>query len=42
MNTVHHTQQYTLVYGTSTGHILADAGQREVKLLENWNIMSFA
>jgi hypothetical protein len=25
-----------------TGHILADAGKREVKLLEDWNLKSFA
>jgi hypothetical protein len=25
-----------------TGHILADAGEREVKFLENWNTQSIA
>jgi hypothetical protein len=25
-----------------TGHFLADAGEREVNLLETWNIKSFA
>jgi hypothetical protein len=25
-----------------TGHILADAGEREVNLLETWNIKPFA
>jgi hypothetical protein len=35
---VHHKLQNTVVYG----HILADAGEKEVKLLENGNIQSIA
>jgi hypothetical protein len=40
VDTVHNT----LLYSTQlcTGHILADAGKREIKLLEDWNLKSFA
>jgi hypothetical protein len=30
------------ILASCTGHILADAGKREVKLLEDWNLKSFA
>jgi hypothetical protein len=38
VDTVHHTLLHTVVYGTHS----ADAGEREVNLLENWNIRPFA